>query len=186
VTEVTELFLAEECTRLGEENARLRQENILLRQEAHSYRELHRRALGRIQKLEAENQALKEKNGELNRRLFGRKSEKFTAQQAAGKEKARATGKRGQAKGSRGHGRKARPGLPQQRQVVKWPGEGPRCGQCGLPYRADGTAASHQEIVVEVKAHKRVIRRQCYEQACSCPNPGLPKRVAAPAPRPLT
>ena len=86
MTEVTELNPAQECTRLREENARLRQENIGLRQEAHHYRELHRRALGRIQKLEAENQALKEKNGELNRRLFGRKSEKFTAQQAAGKQ----------------------------------------------------------------------------------------------------
>jgi len=182
VTEVTALNLAEDCTRLREENARLRQENITLRQEAHSYRELHRRALGRIEQLEAENQALKEKNGELNRRLFGRKSEKFTAQQGAGKEEAPAARGRGQAKGSRGHGRKARPGLPEQEQVVKWPGEGPRCGQCGLPYRADGTAASHQEIVVEVKAHKRVIRRQCYEQACSCPEPGLPKRVTAPAP----
>jgi transposase len=175
VTEVTQLNLAEEC-------ARLRQENILLRQQAHSYRELHRRALGRIEQLEAENQALKEKNGELNRRLFGRKSEKFTAQQVAGKEKAPASRGRGQAKGSRGHGRKARPGLPEEEQVVKWPGEGPRCGQCGLPYWADGTAASHKEIVVEVKAHKRVIRRQCYKQACSCHNPGLPKRVVAPAP----
>jgi transposase len=182
VTEVTSLNLADACARLVEENGRLRHENITLRQQAHSYRALHGRALGRIQQLEAENQELKEKNGELNRRLFGRKSEKFTAQQVAGQEKAPAARGRGQAKGSRGHGRKARLELPQQTQVVKWPGAGPRCEQCGLPYRCDGTAASHQEIVVEIKAHKRVLRRQCYEQACSCPTPGLPQRVTAPAP----
>jgi transposase len=125
-------------------------------------------------------QALKEKVAEVTRRWLGRRSEKFSAEQAEGTKKPRS--RRGQAKGRPGHGRKARRDLPRQIQLVKWPGEEPRCAQCGLPYAHNGTAHSYEEIVWEVRLFKRVIRRQCYEQACTCPQPGLPVRVSAPAP----
>jgi transposase len=160
----------------------LREENIRLRREAHRCLELHRRDVAKIRRLQGMIQALKEKVAELTRRFFGPKSEKFSPEQPEGAQKARADKRRGQAKGSPGHGRKARPDLPKETQLVKWPGEEPCCAQCGLPYAHNGTACSYEEIVWEVRLFKRVIRRQCYEQVCSCPEPGLPVRVSAPAP----
>ena len=62
------------------------------------------------------------------------------------------------------------------------PGGAPPCGQCGLPYRPNGTTGSHVEIVWEVHVFKRFVVCQQYEQACSCPKPGLPQRVVAPPP----
>jgi transposase len=41
------------------------------------------------------------------------------------------------------------------------------------------------EIVWEVHLFRRFVACQQYEQACSCPKPGLPQRVVAPAPAPL-
>jgi transposase len=160
----------------------LREENIRLRREAHRNLRRHRRHVAKIRQLQGKVQALEEKVAELTRRLFGRRSEKFAPEQPPGAQNPGAQRRRGQGKGRPGHGRKARPDLPKQTQLVKWPGEGPRCAQCGLPYAHNGTARSYEEIVWEVRLFKRVIRRQCYEQACSCPKPGLPVRVSAPAP----
>lgn len=165
------------------EEQTLREENIQLRQEAHSYRSLHARSVAKIQDLEGMISALKEKVAELTRRLFGRKSEKRGQDQAAGTlAEAKKKRSRGQAQGSRGHGRKQHANLPEQSLVVKWLGEEPVCAQCGLPYRHNGTVRSHQEIVWEVRLYKRVVRRQRYEKACSCPKPGWPEHVTAPAP----
>ena len=160
----------------------LREEIIRLRREAHRYRQLHRRDLRQISQLHKIIEALKAKVAELARRFFGRKSEKFNPEQPKGTQNTGAERKRGQAKGRPGHGRKARPDLPRQTQLVSWPGGAPCCEQCGLPYVHNGTARSYEEIVWEVRIFKRVLRRQCYEQACSCPTPGLPVRVSAPAP----
>ena len=163
----------------------LGEEVIRLRREAHRYRQLHRRDLRQISQLKKVIQALKEKVAELARRCFGRKSEKFKAEQPGRAQNTSAERKRGQAKGHPGHGRKARPDLPRQTQLLSWPGGTPCCEQCGLPYAHNGTARSYQEIVWEVRIFKRVLRRQCYQQACSCPKPGLPVRVSAPAPAQL-
>lgn len=161
----------------------MRHENMQLRREATNYRRLHAQCLAKNQELEGMISALKEKVAELTRRLFGRKSEKMGPDQAArsgaGAVEQRS---RGQARGGRGHGRKSRPQLPEQFELVKWPGEGPVCGQCGLPYRHNGTARSHQEIVWEVRLYKRVVLRQRYEQGCSCAKPGWPGQLTAPAP----
>ena len=160
----------------------LREENIRLRREAHRNLQLHRRDVAKIRQLTGQIQALEEKVAELTRRLFGRRTEKFAPEQAQGAQKPGGQRGRGQGKGCPGHGRKGRPDLPKQTQLVKWPGEEPCCGQCGLRYAHNGTSRSYEEIVWEVRLFKRVIRRQCYEQACSCPKPGLPVRVSAPAP----
>lgn len=161
----------------------LREEVIRLRREAHRNLQLHRRDIAKIRRLRSIIEALKEKVAELTRRIFGHGSEKCRRpeQPEGAQDKSPGRG-RGQGKGQPGHGRKRRPDLPRQIQLVKWPGGNPCCGQCGRPYVQNGTARSHEEIVWEVHVCKRVVRRQCYEQTCSCPKPGLPVRVSAPAP----
>jgi transposase len=169
------------------EEQHLREENIHLRQQAQYYQSLHARAVAKLQEKEGMVAALKEKVAELMRRLFGRKSEKNT-QDKAGRpsdsaDQPKGKGRpRGQQAGGPGHGRKKRPKLPEQKVLVDLPGGSPVCAQCGQPYKRNGTAQSYQEIVWEVRVYKRIFQRQQYEQACSCPKPGLSARVAAPPP----
>jgi transposase len=160
----------------------LREEIIRLRREAQRNLKLHRRDVATIRRLKKIIEALKQKMAEWTRRLFGRRSEQFKPEQPKEGQKNGAKRPRGQGQGCPGHGRKGRPDLPREVQVVRWSGEGPCCGQCGRPYVHNGTARSYEEIVYEVRVFKRVIRRQCYEQTCTCPKPGLPVRVSAPAP----
>jgi transposase len=162
--------------------APLRQENIRLRQQAHYYESLHARAVAKLQALEGIIAALKEKLAEMARRLFGRKSEKRTRAEAWTSTPEQGKRPRGQPRGRPGHGRQPRPNLPVQRLRVDLPGGSPPCGQCGKPYRRNGTARSYVEIVWEVHLYRRFVACQQYEQACSCPQPGLPQRVVAPPP----
>src|ERR1051325_6928923 len=146
----------------------LREENIQLRREVHRLSERHRRDVSKFRRLQRIIERLEERVAQLTRRLFGRRSEQFSPEQPKGAAKSGGSQRRrGQGKGRPGHGRSARRDLPKETQLVKWPGEGPCCAQCGLPYSHNGTARSYEEIVWEVRFFKRVIRRQCYEQACS-------------------
>ena len=164
----------------------LRAENIRLRQQAHYYQSLHARAAAKLQDLEGMIATLKAKIAELTRRLFGRKSEKQGKDKAASSSESGPAGgnkrPRGQQAGRPGHGRQKRPDLPEQTVLVAPPGAAPVCGQCGQPYSRNGTTPSHAQIVWEVRVYKRVFRRQQYEQACACAQPGLPARVVAPPP----
>jgi transposase len=162
--------------------AHLRQENIHLRQQAHYYQSLHAKAVAKVQALDGIIRALKEKLADMARRLFGRKSEK--APSGGGSTSTHDAGKRarGQQRGRPGHGRQPRANLPVERVLVDLPGGAPLCEQCGQPYCRNGTARSYVEIVYEVHLSRRFVVRQQYAQGCSCPRPGLPARVVAPAP----
>jgi transposase len=165
----------------------LREENIRLRQQAHYYKSLHEKAVAKLRNAETIIVALKQKLAEWARKWFGRSTEKKAGSSspltpAADKPK-RA---RGQQPGSRGHGRRKRPDLPEQTLLVDLPGGAPLCGQCGRAYHRNGTARSYVEIVYEVHLFRRFVVCQQYEQGCSCLKPGLPARVVAPPPPRLT
>lgn len=159
-----------------------REENIRLRQQANYYKSLHEQAVAKLREFEGIVAALKEKLAEMARRLFGRTSEKNKAGSSSNSTQATGKKPRGQQRGRPGHGRQKRPNLPEQKRVVDLPGGAPQCGQCGQPYDRNGTARSYVEIVWEVHLFKRLVACQQYEQACSCPQSGLPKRVVAPPP----
>jgi len=56
------------------------------------------------------------------------------------------------------------------------------CSACGLPFRPFPGTADSEILAIQVKAHRRVIRRRRYRPACSC---GKHKGIicAPPAPR---
>ena len=109
----------------------------------------------------------------LSRALFGRKSEK--------QETPRSGRPRGQQRGAPGHGRTQRPGLEERTEELKPPEEARVCSCCGKAYVANGVDESTL-VEIEVKAHKRVIRRPRWRRACGCAS--SPIEVSAPpAPR---
>ena len=127
----------------------LRAENIRLRQQAHYYKSMHARAVARLQRVLAMAAALKQKVAELMRRRFGRSSEKSSSSPTSSP--AAQSGKeakpRGQQPGSRGHGRRKRPDLPEEKLLVAGPGGAPLGQQGGLPYHGKGTVRCYTEIV---------------------------------------
>jgi len=167
---------------VAETDVQLQAENIHLRQQAHYYQSLHAKAVAKLQAAEGIIAALKEKLAEMARRLFGRRTEKNQAGGASTSTQDPEKRPRGQQRGRPGHGRQRRPNLPVQRLLVDLPGGAPPCGQCGQPYRHNGTARSYAEIVWEVHLFRRFVVCQQYEQACACPKPGLPRWVVAPPP----
>ncbi len=105
---------------------------------------------------------------DLNQRLYGKKSEKGTTKQdqPITDDGQASTRPRGQQKGSKGHGRTARPDLPiveEEREVAP---EDRNCGICGQAYQSLTQTEDSRITEVHVKAHVRLIRRKMYAQAC--------------------
>ena len=144
----------------------LSRENARLRKRAKASR-------NRIETLEVQLARLRATGAVLSRALFGRKSEK--------QETPRSGRPRGQQRGAPGHGRTQRPGLEERTEELKPPEEARVCSCCGKAYVANGVDESTL-VEIEVKAHKRVIRRPRWRRACGCAS--SPIEVSAPpAPR---
>ena len=123
----------------------------------------------RIEALEAQLARLRSTGAVLSRKLFGRKSEQ--------QDKPRSQRQRGQQRGAPGHGRTRRPGLEERPEVHAPPPEACACAQCGQPYAPNGVEQSTL-VEIEVKAHKRVIRRPRLRRTCECAS--SPIEVSAP------
>ena len=141
---------------------RLHKENARLRKGAKMSR-------NRIETLEADLARLRATGAVLSRALYGRKSEQ--------QEKARSGRPRGQQHGAPGHGRTQRPGLDERSEEHNPPPDVCVCGRCGQPYAPNGAEESTL-VEIEVKAHKRVIRRPRWRRTCECAS--SPMEVSAP------
>ncbi|MDE0280632.1 MAG: IS66 family transposase [Gammaproteobacteria bacterium] len=144
---------------LTKENARLR------RREQASMR--------RIGVLESELAKVRSSRAVLSNRLYGRKSER---QDRPG------TGRpRGHQRGKPGHGRTPRPELEDRVEERNPPADARKCDRCGESFVRNGAEVSTL-VEIEVKAHRRVIRRPRWRPGCACD--GAPVEVLAPpAPR---
>ena len=140
----------------------LSRENARLRKGAKTSR-------NRIETLEVQLERLRATGAVLSRALYGRKSEQ---QDKPGSER-----KRGQQRGAPGHGRTQRPGLKERIEEHNPPPDACVCGRCGQPYAPNGAGESTL-VEIEVKAHKRVIRRPRWRRTCECAS--SPMEVSSP------
>ena len=140
----------------------LREDNARLRRGAKTSR-------NRVETLEAELAKLRATGAVLSRTLYGRKSEK--------QETARSGRPRGQQRGAPGHGRTQRPGLEERTEEHNPPADARVCARCAQPYAPNGAEQSTL-VEIEVKAHKRVIRRARWRRSCECAS--SPMEVSAP------
>lgn len=108
---------------------------------------------------------------DLQKRLFGRKSEKpkgGSEQQAGGAGAVAPKRARGQQPGQPGHGRTLPVELPAVVDVIDVAEVDKCCVHCGLALTPYPRTADSEVIEIEVKAYRRVIRRKQYEPACQC------------------
>ncbi|WP_291991631.1 transposase [Candidatus Accumulibacter sp. ACC003] len=161
-----------------------KEQEIKLRWEASFWRSQHRQALVRLAQSEAahrvemaqaaareaalrsELEQAKGKIRDLQKRLFGRKSERSSGAEknpAADQKSSRA---RGQQPGAAGHGRNPESHLPTQIEVIDI--DCPHCPDCGLGY-VDFPGTEDSEVLeIEVKAYRRKICRRRYRRTCQC------------------
>lgn len=115
---------------------------------------------------------------DLQKRVFGRKSEQRSRPDAVPGAPDPTPRSRGQQPGTRGHGRRMLPHLPARVETVEI--DSPHCQTCGLGY-VDFPGVEESEVVeIEVKAYRRVIRRRRYRKTCQCC--GVPGIISAPSP----
>jgi len=173
--------LQHEVLQLRQEVAKLRLENIDLRQQANFRKVMHAKAVHRAEQLEAQLQQLRGENAQLKAEIFGRKTEKPTADrsnQLEGEHKSRPR-KRGQRKDKPGPPRRDYGHLPVVEELHELPEDQCCCPECGLPFSPINTEDSEQ-IEIDVQAHRRKIRRRRYQRKCGCKN--SPRTITAPPP----
>ncbi|MHC4806970.1 MAG: IS66 family transposase, partial [Planctomycetota bacterium] len=166
----------------------LLQENRSLRWERNHYKSLLDRARAREQSLKQEIEQLNARIRYLERRLYGRKSEKKRTKtknnsSTASFSDSEPKRSRGHQPGSPGHGRRDYSHLPVIENVFEL--DETVCPRCGCPYREDtflGTEDS-ELIEVEVRAYRRKIRRKKYRKSCQCKE--IPGIITAPGPSKL-
>lgn len=129
---------------------------------------LHARAVQREDALKAKIEELSAQLHQSERRLFGEKSERSKSK-ASGKESVQGQRKRGQQRGAAGHGRRRRgEQLPVSEEI--WDLDEPQrhCPRCQRPYEELEQSEDSEIIEVEVRAHRRLIRRRRYRPSCQC------------------
>ena len=147
------------------------------------WKAMHARALAREARLKDEVERLKALVRLREQQLFGRKTETTATTAPSTSDKSHPgtpPRSRGQQRGKPGPGRRDHSHLPAVHEDHLLPSDQCLCSQCGQPF-ADFPGTEDSEILeVEVRAHRRIIRRHRYRPTCSCAaHPGI---VTAPPP----
>jgi transposase len=157
-----------------------KQEYIQLKWDAQYWQMSHQRAVAREAELKAQIETLQAQVRDLRQRLFGRKTEKSTAQSEQQSKPPESKRARGQQPGSRGHGRVDFSHLPEREDVRELSEVQRCCPNCGKVAAEFDPSEDSEVIEIEVKAYRRVIRRKRYRPSCDCAY--LPGIMTAPVP----
>ena len=173
-----------------------KQEHTRLVWEANYWRSAHQCAIARHQEIEARHQleieqaatreaalrseleAAQAKVRDLQKRLFGRKSEHSPHDDNAQTLDKKTSRPRGQQPGAPGHGRTMQEHLPAHHETIGI--DSPQCPDCGLDYADFPGTEDSETLEIEVKAHRRVTHRKRYRKTCQCKD--VPGIITAPPP----
>jgi transposase len=147
------------------------------------WKAMHARALDREAQLKGEVERLQALLRLRDQQLFGRKTETAAATAPATLNVSRTDTPprpRGQQRGKPGPRRRDHSHLPAVPEDHALPSHQCLCSRCGQPF-ADFPGTEDSEILeVEVRAHRRIVRRRRYRPTCGCAaHPGV---VTAPPP----
>jgi transposase len=161
---------------------RLEQEFEPWRQTAY-WKAMHRRSLDREAKLQAEVERLQALLRLREQQLFGRKTETAATTGPATPLATPAdppSRPRGQQPGKPGPKRRDYSHLPAVVEDHPLPPDQCRCSQCGQPFGDFPGTEDSVILEIDVRAHRRIIRRRRYRPTCSCTaHPGI---VTTPPP----
>ena len=129
-----------------------------------------RQVKSREEQLIAENEELKAKLRKREQELFGKSSEKNNkaADSNPQSQKEETKKNRGQQPGSKGHSRREYSDLPVMVEELEFVEESCQCPCCHAPYEELPMWSESDILEIDVKAHRRVIRRKKYKRTCFC------------------
>jgi transposase len=149
------------------------------------WKAMHDRAVQREALLKQEVEQLRAQLRLREQQLFGRKAEAGTTAALAPPATSTAAPprrRRGQQPGRPGPRRRDHSHLPAVREEHELPAEQCRCRRGGRPFAPVGGTEDSTILEVEVRAHRRLVRRHRYRPTCACgAHPGVV--AAPPAPR---
>ncbi len=167
-----------------------KQEHIQLLCDARSWKSRHERALEKMRQMEGshkrdmelarlrevalqcELELAQAKIRDLQKRVFGRKSEQRAQTEKATGADVQSARSRGQQPGTTGHGRTLQTQLPAHVDMIGI--DAPHCPSCGLDFAEFPGTDDSEVLEIEVKAYRRVIRRRRYKRNCQCDDvPGI-------------
>jgi transposase len=152
--------------------------------QAGSWKAQHQRAVAREALLRQEIEQLRAQLRLREQQLFGRKTETSAATTATATTPPDAPPRRprGQQRGHKGPRRRDYSHLPVVTEEHEIPGDDCCCRGCGRPFAPVSGTEDSTILEIEVKAHRRRIRRHRYRPTCDCGvHPGIV--TAPPAPR---
>ncbi|NDP40794.1 MAG: IS66 family transposase [Rhodoferax sp.] len=171
------------------------QEYLGLKRDVNWWKSLHHGSLLRIQSIQAQHrkeidrailretawrdelEAAQSRIRDLQKRMFGGKSERSKSAKQQGFVGAHHA-HRGQQLNARGHGRSLQTHLPQRIEVASL--DDAHCSKCGLAFGIFPGTEDAEVLEIEVKAYRRKIRRLRYKPMCKCE--ALPGIITAPPP----
>ena len=154
---------------------------VQMRQQMRQAEQCHRDALECARQIElglrAQLELAQARIRDLRKRHSARKSEQTRTMDKASVDAAPTYRCRGQQSGAPGHGRTCQDHLPTVVQTIALQAS---CPECGRDLKAFPGTQDCEVLEIEVKAYRRIIRRQRYKPCCefAC----LPAIVTAPAP----
>jgi len=159
-----------------------RLELVEYKQQAHYWEALFKQLKSKQETLEDEHEELKAQLRQREQQLFGKRSEKSTAQDKVKTSFSNISKKpRGQQHGSQGHGRRDYDHLPMVEESLEILAQDAKCPCCQLAYDVlPGTEDSEVLEVINVQAYRRVVHRKMYKRTCQCPKNPDPQIVTAP------
>jgi transposase len=157
------------------------------RREVGYWKSQHAKAVKRIEQLKEELDQSRGQVHALQDKLFGRKSEKSAGSDRCNdlfdpEEVAATAKKRGAQPGHAGHGRRDYSHLPVEEEFVALPEESLLCPICGKPAAMMSDTEDSEALEIDVRAHRRRIRRRRYRAACDC-DPTRRTLTAPPLPK---
>src|SRR5262245_18827371 len=152
--------------------------------QASYWKAMHDRALKREALLKQEVEQLRAQLRLPEQQLFGIKTEARAAVGTTATAPPTPRRRRGQQPGRPGPRRRDHSHLPVVLEDQEIPGDRCYCRRCGRPFAPVSGTEDSTILEIEVKAHRRVIRRHRYRPTCDCgTHPGVV--TAPPAPRVL-
>ena len=176
-----------EVVELRAEVERLRRENLEFRQQVGYWKSRYRDTLLRNAALEQKVEQLEGEKRQLQADLFGRRSESTPLKDRSNHlddpqdDTQRPKRKRGQQPGNSGPQRRDYSSLPVREELRELPAEQCVCPDCGQPLLPHGDTEDSEQIEIDVRAYRRVIRRRRYQRTCTCQ--GSRTITAPPAPK---
>ena len=143
------------------------------RREVGYWKSRHADAVKRIEQLKEELDQSRGQTRALQDKLFGRKSEKSARSDRSNdlfdpEAVTAAAKKRGAQPGHAGHGRRDYSHLPVEEEFLPLPAAMLACPICGKPAAMMSATEDSDVLEVDVRAHRRRIRRRRYRPSCDC------------------